>query len=203
MKILLVDNYDSFTYNLRQLLLQFADQIDVKRNDELVVDELNEYDAFVFSPGPSIPDNAGYLKDIIQKYAGEKPMLGICLGMQAIAEVFDCELSLMSRPMHGIAREVQHTEHLLFKGVASGFLAARYHSWVVDRQSISKVINVIATADDLVMAIEHVKHPIYGLQFHPESILTESGQQIISNFFNLVFNRGKSKQNEKVIREVI
>jgi anthranilate synthase component 2 len=203
MRVLLIDNYDSFTYNLKQLLQQYADSVEVKRNDELCVKELHEYDAFVFSPGPSIPDNAGYMKDIIRKYAGKKPMLGVCLGMQAIAEVFKCELSLMSSPMHGIAKKVEHEGHLIFDGIPSGFLAARYHSWVVDSQSISEEINVIATADELVMALEHSTYPIYGLQFHPESILTEDGDQIISNFFNLGLVRNNTKQNETVTEEVI
>lgn len=183
---MLVDNYDSFTYNLVHLVKQCADvEIDVLRNDEVAESQPAQYDKIIFSPGPGIPSEAGNMLAIIKAYAGKKPMLGVCLGHQAIGEVFGSELKNLSTVYHGIATDVQITDtnDYLFKDVPSTFKIGRYHSWVVDENKLSP--DLVVTAKDengLIMALSHKSYDIKGVQFHPESVLTEHSHQLMSNW---------------------
>ena len=187
MKIVLIDNYDSFTYNLKSLLVQVGVNVKVVRNDKVKLDSIEGTDAIVFSPGPGIPSEAGQLLEIIETFHLTKPMLGICLGMQAIGEVFGAKLELMEKPIHGFSGQIQFESEPIFEELTDGFEAARYHSWVVNENSIIHPLKVIAKSeDDKVMAIKHTELPIYGFQFHPESILTKVGKQLMINFLNEV-----------------
>ena len=183
MKIILIDNYDSFTYNLKALIEQTGADVNVVRNDKVKLGAIENYDAIVFSPGPGIPSEAGQLLEIIQEFHLIKPMLGICLGMQAMGEIFGAELSLLDRPIHGFSAKIKHTGDAIFASLPFEFEAARYHSWVINPKTILNPLKVIAkTEDEKVMAIKHMDLPIYGFQFHPESVLTKEGIQLIKNF---------------------
>ena len=187
MKILLIDNYDSFTHNLKQILSKFNLEVEVSRNDQIDLSKLDIYDGFVLSPGPGVPDNAGDLKRIIHQCYKSKPILGICLGMQAIAEVLDCRLKLMDDPIHGRSTEITHFNAPLFLGVPEKFQAGRYHSWVIDERSINNSLRVISKDDQQrIMGIKVQGYPVYGLQFHPQSIMTEHGELMVSNFLNQI-----------------
>lgn len=187
MRVLLIDNYDSFTYNLKQVFVENKCEVDVVRNDVLNFDEMDSYDALVFSPGPGLPGSAGDLKKVVETYLDKKPMLGICLGMQAIAEVLGSELELMSSPLHGCGTKVEHFGHPIFNNIPSVFSVGRYHSWVVKPAEDQKKFEVISKdMRGLFMGIKHREYPVFGLQFHPESILTKDGSQIIANFLNEV-----------------
>lgn len=185
-KILVIDNYDSFTYNLVHLLLKYA-EVKVVKNDEVNMDEANSFDKILFSPGPGIPDEAGQMIDVIKHFAGKKSMLGICLGHQAIGEVFGGKLKNLSKVYHGVSTpvEITDTKHYLFRGIPQRYEVGRYHSWVVDEKNIPQEISVIATDDaGMVMALAHNKYDINGVQFHPESIMTEHGDTLIRNWVN-------------------
>ncbi|MEO9531386.1 MAG: aminodeoxychorismate/anthranilate synthase component II [Crocinitomicaceae bacterium] len=183
MKILLIDNYDSFTYNLKSLLEECGAKVLVKRNDKIQSSDIEKSEAIVFSPGPGIPSEAGQMMDIIQEYYLNKPMLGICLGMQAIGEIFGGELKNLDRPIHGFGAKILHQGDPIFSSLPFEFEAARYHSWVLDKKTILAPLSVLAsTKDNQVMAIKHLEFPIYGFQFHPESVLTLNGAQLIKNF---------------------
>ena len=200
MKAALIDNYDSFTYNLKALIASEGVEIDVFRNDQVSLDQLKEYDFLVFSPGPSLPKDAGDLLTIIDHYKHTKPMLGVCLGMQAIGQIFGAELKLLKKPLHGISKMVTHFGDPIFSGMDSFFEAARYHSWVIDKEDIPHNLEVIAiSVEKEVMAIRHIDLPIFGFQFHPESVLTAEGNTLIKNFLEQV----KQTQNETLTREVI
>ncbi|MBD3637620.1 MAG: aminodeoxychorismate/anthranilate synthase component II [Crocinitomicaceae bacterium] len=200
MKAVLIDNYDSFTYNLYAQLVEMGLQVDVYRNDKVQLKQLEQYDLFFFSPGPGIPNEAGDLLRIIDQFKDTKPMLGICLGMQAIGEVFGSALKLIEKPLHGVSRPVRHFGDLIFEGIASPFEAARYHSWAIDSNQISSDLRVIAESENKdVMAVKHAYYPIFGFQFHPESILTEVGDTLIKNFIQTV----KIKRDEEVIGKII
>jgi anthranilate synthase component II len=185
-KILVIDNFDSFTYNLVQLLRELEDvQVDVVRNNAIptALDEI--YDLLLLSPGPGIPEEAGDLLQVIADYAGKMPILGVCLGHQALAIAFGGKLQNLSEVYHGVATEIHLTtqNEALFAGMQHPFLAGRYHSWVVDPQYFPENFVVTATAaDGAIMAMRHRKWPLQGLQFHPESILTPMGRQILSNW---------------------
>ena len=186
-KILVIDNYDSFTYNLVYLLRQFDDvQAEVVRNDFVKMEEVKAYDKILFSPGPGIPEEAGLMCTVIKEYAGKKPMLGVCLGHQAIGEVFGSKLKNLSTVFHGIATDIFVKNHGgIFKGVPDKFKAGRYHSWVIDENNLSDELEVTATDDNnLIMAVAHKKYDIQGVQFHPESILTEHSETMMSNWIN-------------------
>lgn len=184
-KLLLIDNYDSFTYNIYHLLFKCgASSVDVVRNNEINFDSILRYDAIILSPGPGIPSEAGQLMDAISFSMGKIPILGICLGHQAIAEHFGGRLINLKKVYHGEQSLINLEKDELFQGIPSKMNVGRYHSWAVDND-LSDEIKVIAKDEfETIMAIKHKTLPIYGLQFHPESILTEYAEEIISNWLN-------------------
>jgi len=185
MKILVFDNYDSFTYNLVHLLEKVCDyQIDVVRNDKISLEKISEYDKILLSPGPGLPNEAGLLPQVIKTYAPTKSILGVCLGLQAIGESFGGKLKNLDNVYHGIATPVQLLkEDNLFKDCPKEFKAGRYHSWVVDTKGLPDCFDVTATDEDgNIMAMKHKTYNVKGVQFHPESILSEYGEQIIRNW---------------------
>lgn len=189
MKILILDNYDSFTYNLFQLVKQHekVKRVDVIRNDQITLDQIKQYDKILLSPGPSLPKDAGLMNEIIKTYASTKPMLGICLGHQAIAEVFGAELFNLASPDHGIVKQthVVKSSDYLFEGIPQHFQSCRYHSWAVDSFSLPTTLEVIADDNDgIIMGIAHRQFDVRGLQFHPESIASEHGKQLFNNWIN-------------------
>jgi len=190
-KILIIDNYDSFTYNLVHLVNEIGLQCDVWRNDQFNIDDVDAYDKIILSPGPGIPSEAGLLLDVIAKYAPTKSIFGVCLGQQAIAEVFGGTLYNLKQPMHGIATPITVTDdkEQLFAGLPHHFNVGRYHSWVVDEKSIPDVLTVTAIdeADNSAMALRHKQYDVRGVQFHPESILTEYGKEMMQNWLNPQF----------------
>tara|TARA_R110001592_G_scaffold60092_4_gene182670 strand:+ start:499 stop:1074 length:576 start_codon:yes stop_codon:yes gene_type:complete len=188
MKILILDNYDSFTYNLVHMVEKITGNYPaVFRNDEISIEDVNNYDVIMLSPGPGIPDEAGILKDVIKTYAGVKPIFGVCLGLQAITEVFGGKIINLDNVFHGVATEMKVTDKnaTIFKDVPETFLAARYHSWAATDEGFPEEIQVTARDEDgLIQAIEHKIFPISAVQFHPESILTDVGEQLVRNFIN-------------------
>ena len=187
MKILVLDNYDSFTYNLVHIIrkLGYAKEMNVYRNDHIRVEEVEQYDKILLSPGPGIPDEAGIMKQVIKEYSPSKSILGICLGHQGIAEVFNAELYNMPVVLHGMTgrMNIEDTGELLFQGLPNSFQGCHYHSWSVVPGSVNGNLKITALDDrGLVMGIRHTKYDVRGLQFHPESILTENGHKIIENW---------------------
>ncbi|MEC4112956.1 anthranilate synthase component II [Myroides pelagicus] len=185
MKILVIDNYDSFVYNLIYIIKEQADhQVDVIRNDQLTIQDINQYDKILLSPGPGIPHEAGQLMEVIHTYAKSKDILGICLGHQALGQYMGMQLKQLAEPFHGISSKINIVEHdILFDGVSNHTPIAHYHSWVVD----TPPDEIIVTAYDdegNVMAYKHRELNIRGLQFHPESILTVEGKKMITNWLN-------------------
>jgi len=186
-KVLVIDNYDSFTYNLVYLLKQFKGvKVDVIRNDKVDLDALSGYDKLLFSPGPGVPQEAGMMCGIIKAYAATKPMLGVCLGHQAIGEVFGSKLKNLTQVFHGIATDIfVKIDEGIFRAVPKTFKAGRYHSWVIDEINISEELEVTAIDENnLIMAVAHKKYDIQGVQFHPESILTEHSAIMMGNWIN-------------------
>lgn len=186
-KCVLIDNYDSFTYNLVHLLKELGAEVTVLHNDQFTLDEIEEYDKIILSPGPGLPSDAGLLLDVIRYYAGKKPILGVCLGHQAIAEVFGGQLENLSDVFHGIATQgIQLVPTPLFTGLPDSFPVGRYHSWVVPKKSFPSSLEIIVeSGDGLIMALRHRTYNIYGIQFHPESILTPDGKKILTNWLGL------------------
>ena len=186
MKIVIIDNYDSFTYNLSHLVKELGADVTVLRNDQFNLDDIKEYDKIILSPGPGIPSEAGLLLDVIREYAGKKPILGVCLGHQAIGEVFGAQLENLSDVFHGVATPCQITvDDLLFTGLSSEITVGRYHSWVVDAESIPFCLEATSLSDEgYIMSLRHRDYDIRGIQFHPESVLTPQGRQIILNWIN-------------------
>jgi|TARA_B100000035_G_scaffold145123_1_gene123578 anthranilate synthase component 2 len=188
--IILIDNYDSFTYNLVHYFQEIGEKVKVYRNDEKESDFfIKEKPKFlVISPGPSSPRNAGICLELIKKNSELKypiPTLGVCLGHQAIAEAFNSKIVQSGKPVHGKVSLIHHNSLGLFNNLKNPFKATRYHSLIIDKESISKNLNITAkTEDGVIMGIQHVKLPFYGVQFHPESIATEHGHQIVKNFIN-------------------
>ena len=185
MKILVLDNYDSFTYNLVQLVEKISPfQVDVVRNDAISLSQARAYDRVILSPGPGIPDEAGNMKELIRELAPEKSILGICLGMQGIAEVFQGKLYNMSRVHHGVSSRIQVIlEDELFSGLPGTFRAGRYHSWAVDPNHLPGEMEVTAVDENgIPMALRHRYYRVKGLQFHPESVMTPLGARMISNW---------------------
>ena len=186
MNILILDNYDSFTYNLVHMVEKITGIFpDVFRNDEITIKEVGKYDLIMLSPGPGIPDEAGILKEIIKEYATKKPIFGVCLGLQAIIEVFGGKIENMDTVFHGVATDMKviKDDTILFQNVPEVFPAARYHSWIASNHSMPNELEVTAIDEDGgIMAIRHKEYNVCAVQFHPESILTEVGEQIVRNF---------------------
>ena len=184
MKIAIIDNYDSFTYNLSHLLKELGAEVDVVRNDKFELKDLEQYDKIVLSPGPGIPSEAGLLLDVIRTYAGRKPILGVCLGHQAIGEVFGASLENLKEVYHGVQTEgTQLGNDYIFEGLPERVMMGRYHSWVVAKDSVPECLEVTAMSDDgEIMAMRHRQYDIHGIQFHPESVLTPEGKTIVGNF---------------------
>ncbi len=184
MKVVIIDNYDSFTYNLAHLVKSLGAEVDVKRNDRFTLDELEPYDRIILSPGPGIPSEAGLLLDVIRQYAGQKPMLGVCLGHQAIAEVFGGKLINLSEVHHGVSTPgTLLGNDILFRGLPQRIMMGRYHSWVVDRDGLPDCLEITAESDEgQIMALKHKTFNVHGIQFHPESVLTPEGPAIVKNW---------------------
>ncbi|WP_375583510.1 anthranilate synthase component II [Cyclobacterium xiamenense] len=185
MKILVLDNYDSFTYNLVYILRELGCTLDIYRNDKISLEAVNQYDKILLSPGPGIPSEAGIMPKLIKKYAPTKDILGVCLGHQAIGEAFGGGLINLSEVVHGVASKVRIQPDSLFKGLPEFFTVGRYHSWVIDETVLPPELEVIAkTPDGQIMAVRHNRYRVKGLQFHPESILTEHGVEIMKNWID-------------------
>lgn len=189
MNVFMLDNYDSFTYNLVQYLSELGAHVEVARNDAVSIDDVKSHsiDGIVLSPGPGRPHRAGIMNELIADMQKEKPILGVCLGHQAIAEVFGGQIDYAPVLMHGKVSAICHDGSDLFAGIESPFSATRYHSLVVDRGTLPKELKITAwTEDGIIMALRHESLPVYGVQFHPESILTDSGKQILKNFLEML-----------------
>ena len=184
MKIVIIDNYDSFTYNLSHLIKEIGAEVTVIRNDQFTLNQLEPFDKIVLSPGPGIPSEAGLLLDVIKTYKGRKPILGVCLGHQAIGEVFGGTLENLSDVFHGGATEgTQFSNDYIFDSLPKRITMGRYHSWVVSRENFPTCLEVTAVSDEgQIMALKHKNYDIHGIQFHPESVLTPEGKTIVKNF---------------------
>ena len=187
MKIVIIDNYDSFTYNLAHLVKELGAEVTVFRNDQFQLSELDRFDKIILSPGPGIPSEAGLLMDVIKKYAGRKPMLGVCLGHQAIGEAFGAKLTNLSEVYHGVATScTQFGNDPIFEGLPKRIEIGRYHSWVVDKSGFPDSLDITAVSDDgQIMGLKHKNYDIRGIQFHPESVLTPDGKKMIQNWSEL------------------
>jgi len=186
--ILLLDNYDSFTYNLAQFLGQLGEKLEVRRNDQITVDEVVRLapERIVISPGPGIPQRAGITVELIRRFAGEIPILGVCLGHQAIGHAFGGRVVRAPEILHGKTSEIHHDGKTIFRKLPKPFTATRYHSLVVARKGLPRELEVSAeTADGTIMGLRHRKLRVEGVQFHPESILTDAGMQLLQNFLCL------------------
>lgn len=184
MKIVIIDNYDSFVYNLNHLLKELGAEVTVKRNDQFQLEELEAFDKILLSPGPGIPEEAGLLLDVIRTYAGKKPILGVCLGEQAIGEVYGGNLTNLDEVFHGIQSTITlTTPDYLFEGLPSQIQVGRYHSWVVDQKGLPDCLEVTAVSKEgYIMALRHKTLDVRGVQFHPESVLTPDGKQMLANW---------------------
>ncbi len=194
MRLLMIDNYDSFTFNLVQYLGELGAHCDVVRNDSIAVEavEEREPDGIVISPGPCTPKEAGISVEAVRRYAGRLPILGVCLGHQSIAAAFGGKVVAARALMHGKTSLIQHDGEGIFKGLPNPFEATRYHSLAVERESLPRELEVTArTEDDEIMGLKHTRHAVIGVQFHPESILTSVGKNLLGNFLDLV--RGKAR----------
>lgn len=187
-KILLIDNYDSFTFNLQHYLEAFDAQIIVWRNDQFDIEEVASFDAIVISPGPGLPKDAGIIMEVIKQYHQSKPILGICLGMQAIGEYFGAQLKNLPTVFHGVSSDINIIEmdSNLFKNLPKTIQVGRYHSWVVDYPLPENLIITSIDEDENIMSIKHEIYNIRGVQFHPESILTPNGKEMIQNWIELL-----------------
>ena len=186
--ILMIDNYDSFTFNLVQYLGILGKNIKVRRNDKITLEEIETMrpSKIVISPGPGRPDDAGISKDLIKRFYKEIPILGVCLGHQSIGEVFGAEVINSGTVVHGKTSEVHHDGKTIYKGVDNPFTAARYHSLIIKKDTVPSFLEITAnTADGIVMGVRHIDYPLEGIQFHPESFLTDSGMRILENFIDL------------------
>ncbi|MBO4729964.1 MAG: aminodeoxychorismate/anthranilate synthase component II [Bacteroidaceae bacterium] len=184
MKITIIDNYDSFTYNLAHLVKALGAEVRVLRNDRFQMEQLADADKLILSPGPGIPEEAGLLLDVIRTYAGKKPMLGVCLGHQAIGEVFGAKLVNLSDVFHGVQTPaIIERDDYLFAGLPQEIAVGRYHSWVVDANGLPSQLEILASSKEgQIMALRHKDYDIRGIQFHPESVLTPQGHIIINNW---------------------
>ena len=187
MKIVIIDNYDSFTYNLSHLVKALGAEVTVLRNDQFQLSDLEPYSKIILSPGPGIPSEAGLLLDVIRTYAGRKPILGVCLGHQAIGEAFGARLQNLSDVFHGVATPCHITcDDALFSGISRHITVGRYHSWVVATDGLPDCLEVTAVSDEgQIMALRHRTLNVRGIQFHPESVLTPDGKQMLQNWLFL------------------
>lgn len=188
MKILVLDNYDSFTYNLVHYLKELSGlNVDVFRNDEISVDAVDAYDKILLSPGPGVPDSAGIMKELIARYGSKKSILGVCLGCQAISEVYGGSIYNLNKVFHGVCTPIKKldNEEILFAGVPDVFDAGRYHSWVVKKEDLPETLKITSEDEEgEIMGIRHKTFDVRGVQFHPESILTPEGKKMIKNWLN-------------------
>ena len=184
MKTVIIDNYDSFTYNLAHLVKELGTEVDVLRNDKFELEELEKYDKIILSPGPGIPEEAGLLLEVIRTYAGRKPILGVCLGEQAIGQAFGGKLTNLSEVFHGIQTNVKiKNKDYIFSGLPTEIPVGRYHSWVVDTEEFPEELVITAiSSEGQIMALKHREYDVHGIQFHPESVLTPDGKQIVGNW---------------------
>ena len=188
MKLLIVDNYDSFTYNLLHYLEELVDNVTVKRNDEISLDEINDFDSILLSPGPGLPCDAGIMPGLIQKYSPTKKILGICLGMQAIGEGFGGKLYNLEKVLHGVSTNSNVTKihDPIFKYIPYVFETGHYHSWAISKDNFPNDLEITAENESgIIMALRHRKYNLRGVQFHPESVLTPTGFQMIKNWVEL------------------
>ena len=186
-KILVIDNYDSFTYNLVHYLEDLNCEVTVFRNDEFYIDEVKSFDKILLSPGPGIPDEAGLLKEVIKTYAPTKSILGVCLGQQAIGEVFGGSLTNLDKVYHGVATQIKITspDETLFKGLGDEIEVGRYHSWVVSKDDFPEVLEITSVDENgEIMSLRHKTYDVHGVQYHPESVLTPNGKKILENWVN-------------------
>ncbi len=185
--IFVLDNYDSFTYNLVQYLAELGARLEVYRNDVISVDDVQALKprGIVLSPGPGRPERAGVMNDLVKELAGKVPIMGVCLGHQSIAQVFGARITYAPTLMHGKTSPIRHDGSTLFKGIPTPFEATRYHSLTIERRSLSRSFKITAdTTDRVIMGIQHRDYPLYGVQFHPESIMTKDGKAILKNFLD-------------------
>ncbi|MEE8257590.1 MAG: aminodeoxychorismate/anthranilate synthase component II [Acidobacteriota bacterium] len=186
--VLVIDNYDSFTYNLFQYLGELGATLEVRRNDQISIEGIEQLrpERIVISPGPKTPNEAGICVELVRRFAGRLPILGVCLGHQCIGQAFGGRVSLAPEIMHGKTSEVSHDGKTVFRGLPSPFPATRYHSLIVEKASLPDCLEISATSPDgLLMGVRHKSYPVEGVQFHPESILTDVGKQLLNNFLNL------------------
>ena len=187
--LLVIDNYDSFTYNLVQYLGELGETIEVRRNNRVTIEEIESQlrpEKIVISPGPGTPDDAGVSLQVIERFSGKIPLLGVCLGHQAIGQAFGGRVIRAPELMHGKASEIRHDGKTIFAGLQDRFLAGRYHSLIVEKESLPACLEVSAdTADNIIMGLRHREMKVEGVQFHPESILTSDGKQLLANFLKL------------------
>jgi anthranilate synthase/aminodeoxychorismate synthase-like glutamine amidotransferase len=186
--ILLLDNYDSFTYNLAQYLGELGCQVEVHRNDRISVEQIAQRkpERIVISPGPCTPEEAGISVELVQKLAGKIPILGVCLGHQAIGAAFGGKIIRAPKLFHGKTSQIRHDGSGVFRGLPNPFTATRYHSLIVERKSLPEELQVTAETDEgIIMGMQHRNYPLMGVQFHPESVLTDSGKQLLKNFLSL------------------
>ena len=187
-RVLIIDNYDSFTYNLVHLVNEVGLECEVWRNDKFNIDDVALFDKIILSPGPGVPSEAGLLLDVIKRYAPQKSIFGVCLGQQAIAEAFGGTLNNLSRPMHGIATPIKVTDRNeeLFTDLPEHINVGRYHSWVVNVDNLPKelIVTAIDEKDQSIMALRHKEYDVRGVQFHPESVLTEYGKEMMANWLS-------------------
>lgn len=186
MKVVIIDNYDSFTYNLSHLIKELGAEVTVLRNDQFKLKELEPYNKIVLSPGPGIPSEAGLLLDVIKTFAGKKPILGVCLGHQAIGEAFGGKLVNLSEVFHGVATPCHIVaDDPIFSGLERTITIGRYHSWVVSKEAFPDCLEITAEIDGQIMALRHKTLNVRGIQFHPESVLTPDGKKMIQNWMYL------------------
>jgi anthranilate synthase/aminodeoxychorismate synthase-like glutamine amidotransferase len=186
--ILVIDNYDSFTYNLVQYLGELDAEVEVRRNDQTTVDEIERMapERIVISPGPKTPTEAGICLQVIKRFSGRTPILGVCLGHQAIGQAFGGRVVRAPQIMHGKTSQISHDGKTIFSGLPNPFPATRYHSLIVERESLPACLEISATSPDgLIMGLRHKDAKVEGVQFHPESVLTEAGKQLLANFLKL------------------
>jgi len=188
-KVIIIDNYDSFTYNLVHIVEEILEsKVKVVRNDEFELSEIEAYEYIILSPGPGVPDEAGLLKDVIKRYGKSKKIFGVCLGLQAIGEVYGAKLRNLTKVLHG-QRTIMYQTNIkspIFKYVPEDFFAGRYHSWVIDKSSDISALEITSIGENgEIMAAQHKEYQVHGVQFHPESIMTDEGKLMIENFLNL------------------